>query len=308
MFSEIPGPFDPVNSLFEAPETVGATKSRAKNEKPTLSDYSREKLHEDPSMDPISTIFDLSGQVAAVTGGNRGIGRQIALRLAEAGASVMIIDRDAGQETVDEIGRSGGNAQWVQADISDVAAARQAIEATVTELGDIHILVNNAGIFPIVPFLELTEEVWDLTFDINLKSAAFCIQAAAQAMIDAGHGGKIINIGSESSIRPAVSGLSHYTASKGGMEALTRSVGRELLPHGIRVNLVAPGHVITVDRDKIPAEYLEHEKYLPTGRSGDPDDIAKVVLFMACHASDYIIGQTVVADGGILWLAKLEGE
>ena len=163
-----------------------------------------------------------------------------------------------------------------------------------------------------MPFLDLTEETWDITLNVNLKASAFCSQAAAKAMIKAGHGGKIINIGSESSIRPPMGSLAHYVASKGGLESLTKAIARELLPYGIQVNMVSPAWIISMDVSQLSSEQFEmmdrRAQRLPLGRFGIPDDIASVVLFMASAASDYIVGHNIVADGGILWLAKLEAE
>lgn len=263
-------------------------------------------------METIAQMFDLRSKVAVVTGGSRGIGARIALRLAEAGARVVIVDKQAADDIVNQIRSSGEGAQAVTADLSRAVEAKGAIESAVAVFGDIHILVNNAGIWPMTPFLELSEETWDITLDVNLKGAAFCAQAAAKAMIKSGHGGKIINIGSESLIRPPMGNLAHYVASKGGLESLTKAIARELLPHGIRVNMVSPASIASMDVSKFTAEQVarmeRRARRLPLGRLGTPDDIAKVVLFMASSASDYIIGHNIVADGGVLWLAKLEAE
>ena len=147
-------------------------------------------------------MFDLKGKVAVVTGGSGGIGERISLRLAEAGAAVMIVDKQAADDTINQIKNNGGTAHAEIIDLSRCAEIEAAIDATIAVLGDIHILVNNAGIWPMTPFLDLTEETWDITQTVNLKASAFCSQAAAKAMIKAGHGGTIINIGSESAIRP----------------------------------------------------------------------------------------------------------
>ncbi len=263
-------------------------------------------------METIEEMFDLKGKVAVVTGGSRGIGERISLRLAEAGAAVMIVDKQAADDTVNQIRNNGGTAHARLTDLSRCVEIEEAIEATIAVLGDIHILVNNAGIWPMTPFLELTEETWDITQTVNLKASAFCSQAAAKAMIKAGHGGTIINIGSESAIRPPLGKLAHYVAAKGGLVSLTKAIARELLPHGIRVNMVSPASIINVDVSKLTPDQrkrMEHRtRNLPLGRLGTPDDIARVVLFMASSASDYIIGHNIIADGGVLWLAKLEAE
>jgi NAD(P)-dependent dehydrogenase (short-subunit alcohol dehydrogenase family) len=260
-------------------------------------------------MQTIAEIFDLRGKTAIVTGGAKGIGRAIAHRLAEAKAGVMIadIDLDAAAKTAQGIREKGGRAESTKCDVSIASEAKKTIEATVQAFGDIHILVNNAGVYPGKLFLELTEEIWDRTIDTSLKSTAFFSQAAAQAMIRAGHGGRIINIGSASSLRPSGRGLAHYCAAKGGVISLTRAMAKELTPYGILCNTVIVSTVRTFDTSG-SAELVkfmdERGKTLPLGRWGEVDDIAKIVLFMASSASDYITAGEVSADGGIVWLGK----
>ena len=187
-------------------------------------------------MHTIAEMFGLTGKVAVVTGGSMGIGRAIALRLAEAGAHVALvdIDADAAERTRCEIQDAGGVAMCVFADASVAADAEKAIRAVVAELGDVHILVNNAGVYPISAALDLTEEVWDRTLDTNLKGAMFFSQAAARNMIEAGHGGKIINMASIEALHPG-NGLAHYGASKAGVVMLTKALGKEFAPYGIQV-------------------------------------------------------------------------
>jgi NAD(P)-dependent dehydrogenase (short-subunit alcohol dehydrogenase family) len=260
-------------------------------------------------METIAEMFDLRGKTAIVTGGGKGIGRAIANRLAEAGAAVMIaeIDLDAATEAAQRIKERGGKAKATRCDVSVATEAKKAVEATVQAFGDIHILVNNAGVYPGKMFLELTEEVWDRTINTNLKSTAFFSQAAAQAMIKAGHGGKIINIGSGSSYRPSGKGLAHYCAAKGGVISLTRAMAKELTPYGILCNTVIVSTIKSFDTSGSPelAKLLEERgKTLPLGRMGEVDDIAKIVLFMSSSASDYIDAGEVSADGGIVWIGK----
>lgn len=260
-------------------------------------------------MDTMAEIFDLRGRTAIVTGGGRGIGRAIADRLAEAGAAVMIadIDLDAATQTVQMVRARGGEAEATKCDVSVPAEAKKTIDAAVQAFGDVHILVNNAGVWPEAMFLELTEEIWDKTIDVNLKATAFFSQAAAQAMIEAGHGGKIINIGSASSFRPAGKGRAHYCAAKGGVLSLTRGMAKELTPYGILCNTVIVSTIKTMDTTGRPkmAEILEEKgKTLPLGRWGEADDVAKIVLFMASSASDYMTGGEVSADGGVVWIGQ----
>ena len=260
-------------------------------------------------METIAEMFDLSGKTAIVTGGGKGIGRAIADRLAEAGAAVLIadIDLDAATKAAQSIREKGGKAEATKCDVSVAAEAKKTIEAALQAFGDVHILVNNAGVYPGKMFLELTEEVWDRTINTNLKSTAFFSQAAAQAMIRAGHGGKIINIGSGSSFRPSGKGLAHYCAAKGGIVSLTRAMAKELTPHGILCNTVIASTVKSFDTSGSPelTKMLEERgKTLPLGRWGEVDDIAKVVLFMASSGSDYMTAGDVSADGGIVWTGK----
>ena len=194
----------------------------------------------------IAQLFDLTGKGSIVTGGGMGIGQGIALRLAEAGASVMItdIDMEAANQTVEQIKTRGQSAQATYADARIAADTRKATQATVDAFGCLDILVNNAGIFPFARALELGEEMWDNVHNTNLKGVFFHSQAAAQEMIRARHGGKIINIASIDALHPT-GYLAHYDASKGGVVMLTKALARELAPYDILVNAVAPGGIAT---------------------------------------------------------------
>jgi len=261
----------------------------------------------------IAGLFDLTGKVAIVTGGAMGIGQAIALRLAEAGASVMITDinQDAAKETVEQIGSTGGKAGWIYADTSNVAGVSKVIQTTVEALGGLDILINNAGIYPFSSALQITEALWDKVMNINLKSTFFCAQAAARQMIEAGHGGKIVNLASIDALHPT-GNLVHYDASKGGVVMLTKALALELGPHNINVNAIAPGSIRTPGSQnvQVPPEVQDHfatvpsEKSflarIPLRRAGEPDDIAKVALFLSSGAADYMTGSLVVVDGGYL--------
>jgi 2-dehydro-3-deoxy-D-gluconate 5-dehydrogenase len=252
----------------------------------------------------IAQLFDLTGKAAIVTGGAMGIGQGIALRLAEAGAGVMITDinLEAATNTVNQIRSKGGKAEAIKADASSVADAKRTVQETVRAFGRLDIIVNNAGIYPFAPALQMTEELWDKVLDINLKGLFFYSQAAAQEMMNEGHGGKIINIASIDALHPT-GNLVHYDASKGGVVMVTKALALELGPHNITVNAIAPGGIQTpgasgpVTSDEFLQAFIAR---IPLRRIGVPDDIAKVVFFLASGASDYMTGSLVVADGGVL--------
>lgn len=264
----------------------------------------------------ISEMLDLKGKVALVTGGAMGIGLGISDRLSEAGAAVMIVDRDgeAGRKAAASLQALGRKVSHTVCDVSSVNQIQKAVQQTVTEFSGLDILVNNAGVFPFSPVLETTEELWDKVIDTNLKGAFFFAQQAAVSMKSRGVQGQIINIASIDALHPS-GNLVHYDASKGGMLMMTRSMALELAPHGIHVNGIAPGGIETPGAAKImgdmagalgatPAVLAEMSKAfsarIPMKRQGTPDDIASVVLFLASDAARYITGETIVVDGGYL--------
>src|SRR5262249_15714174 len=196
--------------------------------------------HADDEDEPSMTR--LKGRAALVTGAQQGIGRAIALAFAHEGADVVINylgDLKAGERVAADARDTGVRALVVQGDVSRVEQCQALVARAVQELGGLDILVNNAGVYPRSPFLELSEREWDFVLDVNLKGSCFCAQAAARAMIAGGRRGSIINL-SSSSVRGQPRGV-HYTASKGGVITMTRTMALELAPHGIRVNAIAPG-------------------------------------------------------------------
>ncbi|MDD2252303.1 MAG: SDR family oxidoreductase [Dehalococcoidales bacterium] len=259
---------------------------------------------------PVKDLFNLKGKVAVVTGAAMGIGKAIASRLAESGASVVIADinLEAASITARELESLGFNVSAVKADASNVSDAAKTMEEAIRIFGDLDILVNNAGIYPFSPALDMKEEMWDKTIDINLKGVMFYSRAAALAMKDKNHGGKIINIASIDAFHPT-GNVAHYNASKGGVVMLTKALAKEWAPLGILVNAVAPGSIatpgttasitgLTPEQQKAMAE--QYIARIPVGRFGEPDDIAKIVLFLASSAADYVVGTTIIADGGVL--------
>ena len=241
----------------------------------------------------------LSGRVALVTGGGRGIGREIALELARAGADVAVnYHADPGQAraTAADIEALGVRAMAVAADVGDAAAVRRMVDEVTAAFGSLDILVNNAGVQTWTPFLDVTESEWDLVIRTNLKGCFLCTQTAARAM---SRGGAVVNIGSGCNKVP-FPGLAAYTASKGGIEMLTKVAAVELGPRKIRVNCVAPGAVeIERTRLEVPDYAGTWGAVTPLGRVGQPEDIARTVRFLASDDSAFITGQTIWVDGGL---------
>lgn len=261
-------------------------------------------------MQTINQIFDLAGKCAVVTGGAKGMGKAISLRLGEMGAFVIVadIDLDGAQNTTTEIQSNGGKAAAIKLDLTNMTEFSSFTDRVVETGGSYDILVNCAGIFPTEPFLNITERSWDNVFNINLKGPYFLIQAAAKVMIQTGKGGKIINIESIDYLHPAWL-HTHYASSKGGIHTLTKALALELGANKINVNGVAPGPIMTPGLDKALKEYAPPgvtvdqlieatASRMPLARLGEPDDIAKAVLFLASGASDFITGETILVDGG----------
>lgn len=240
------------------------------------------------------TPFDLSGRVAIVTGGARGIGRGIGDGLARAGASIVIADVSLG-------GVDFGGAVGVEADVSDLAQHGRIVAAALDAFGRIDILVNNAGIGPRAMFLDATEEAWERTVGVNLKAAYFLSQAVARHMLER-RSGKIINISSVHDTQPMTRN-SIYCVTKAGVAMLTKSLALELAEHNIQVNAIAPGAIRTDINREVLADADYHAKVLakiPARRIGEPEDIAGAALLFASSASDYITGATLYVDGGMI--------
>ena len=243
----------------------------------------------------------LGGKVALVTGAQQGIGQAIALAFAREGADVgvnYLDDRNAAEKVVQEVRGAGRRAVLVQADVAQASGIDAMVSQVVGELGGLDVLVNNAGVYPRVPFLEMRERDWDLVLDVNLKGGFFCAQAAARAMIAARRRGSVINMASQA-IRGAVRGV-HYSASKGGVVAMTRAMALELAPHGIRVNAIAPGLTDTAQPryGNTEDELAVMASAVPLGHMAQPEDIARVAVFLASDDAGHMTGQTVHVNGG----------
>jgi NAD(P)-dependent dehydrogenase (short-subunit alcohol dehydrogenase family) len=239
----------------------------------------------------------------AVTGGAQGIGRAIALHFAAAGYAVSIADlaADAGQELVDKLRAGGAKALFVQTDVAQADQVERWLAATERELGCPDALVNNAGISRRSPLLDLTLEDFDRVIAVNLRGTFVCAQAAARRMVARGQGGAIINIASTRAVM-SEAGTEAYTASKGGIVALTHGLAISLGPHRIRVNCISPGWIETRDwqyasRAQLPVHSERDREQHPVGRLGRPEDVAEACLFLA--QAGFMTGQNITLDGGM---------
>jgi len=247
----------------------------------------------------------LGDRTTIVTGARRGIGRAIALALAKEGANVVVsdINQEDCEKVITEIKGLGRRGLALKCDVTSRTEVEDVVIRAVAEFGKLDILVNNAGIIAFKPFLELTDEDWDNIMNVNLKGQFLCAQTVAKEMIK-NKWGRIINIASISSGGCGIAFplIAHYTASKGGVMALTEALALELTPQGINVNAICPGAVDT-DMAKGVKESGQLEQVLiriPRGRLGQPEDIANLAVFLASKESDYISGAAMVIDGG--WL------
>ena len=247
-------------------------------------------------------LFDLTGKVALVTGGNGGIGLGMACGLAQAGAAIAIAarNRTKSDAAVAELQKLGAKATFIDLDVLDEASCRGAVTKAVTALGRLDILVNNSGTTVRKPPEALTAEEWRLVIETNLTGAFFCSQAAYPEMVRAG-GGKIINIGSMMSLFGAPY-AAPYAASKGGIVQMTRALATSWAKDNIQVNAVLPGWIDTELTRGARREVAGlHERVLartPAGRWGGPDDFAGVAVFLASAASDFVTGAAIAVDGG----------
>jgi NAD(P)-dependent dehydrogenase (short-subunit alcohol dehydrogenase family) len=250
---------------------------------------------------------DLKGRVAVITGAAKGMGKAHALKLAGAGAKIVLADlsQQECQLVADEIKKMKGEALSIKCDVSKKAEIDNLVSEALKKFGKIDILVNNAGIFPFQPFLEMSEQNFEKVIDINLKGYFLMAQACAKEMVKQ-KSGVIVNIASIAMGQVGVgfAGLTHYCASKGGIVAMAQAMALELAPFNVRVNCIAPGAIDTPGASTINMDAKAREAMLapiPMHRQGRAEEIANAVLFLASDESSYMTGSTIVVDGG--WVA-----
>lgn len=249
------------------------------------------------------TLFDLSGQVAVVTGANTGIGQAIAIALAEAGASIVGVGRSSMDETEAAVKNAGTGFHVIKADLGTIEPVKGIVSETISTFGKLDILVNNAGIIRRADAVDFTEEDWDAVIDVNLKTAFFLSQAAGRHMLERGSG-KIINIASLLSFQGGIR-IPSYTASKSGLAGLTKLLACEWAGKGVNVNAIAPGYFSTNNTTALREDPDRNEAILariPAGRWGTPSELGGAAVFLASKASDYVHGTVLPVDGG--WLAR----
>jgi NAD(P)-dependent dehydrogenase (short-subunit alcohol dehydrogenase family) len=258
----------------------------------------------------VADLFDLGSRVALVTGGARGIGRGIAEALAAAGAAVTIADMDleGANSVAQALHERRLRAFAVQADVADEESVKAMVEGAYAHFGRLDILVNNAGIFPMKRLRELDAATWDRTIGVNLRGAYLSTRYAAERIIEGHAGGRIVNISTINTARTYL-GMAHYDSSKYGLNALTKASALEYAPFGITVNAIAPGAVKTPGSLKVRSELgggsveaadAEFAKRIPLGRWAEPEDIGRAVLCLTGRAADYITGQIIYVDGGLM--------
>lgn len=263
-------------------------------------------------MKSLQELLNLNGKAAIVTGGSKGIGKGIAYRLAEAGAMVLIADVDeaAATEAAQELTAQGWKAAAVKADVSKEDDVKGMVAACQTQFGSLDILVNNAGIYPPAPLASMTAADFDKVIAVNLHGVFLTTKYASEAMKQAGHGGRIINITSVDALHPSMVGLAHYDASKHGVWGFTKNTALELAEHNIWVNAIAPGGIVTPGTQSMqaPNQDVSQQKArsdsflqrIPMHRMGKADEIGTVALFLASDMATYMTGSQIVVDGGML--------
>jgi 2-dehydro-3-deoxy-D-gluconate 5-dehydrogenase len=260
---------------------------------------------------PVSSLLDLSGRKAVVTGAAAGLGFSIAKRLAEAGAEVLMVDinQSAVESAKHRLAKLGFKVQAWVTDMGKEEAVVALFQYVAASLGGVDVLVNNAGIFPVSNVVDMPMAELRRVLSVNLEGVFMACREAGRQMVSQGRGGVVVNISSMGALKPSFVGMSHYEASKGAVISLTRSMALELASHRIRVVAVAPGGILTegvcanfnnVEGSQVDELLKTLAAKIPLGAFGHPDDIARVVLFLASDAAAYITGTTILVDGGAM--------
>ena len=248
--------------------------------------------------------FNLTAKVAIITGASRGLGKAMAVGLAEAGADIVGVSTGDMWETKEKVEGLGRNFLRIRADLMSTKPVQGIIDKAVEAFGKIDILVNNAGIIRRADAIEFTEKDWDDVMDVNLKTLFFLSQAAAKQYIKQGSGGKIINVASMLSFQGGIR-VSSYTASKSGVMGVTRLMANEWAKYNINVNAIAPGYMSTDNTAPLRADEKRNKEILgriPAGKWGEPEELHGAAVFLASDAANYVNGYTIAVDGG--WLAR----
>jgi 3-oxoacyl-[acyl-carrier protein] reductase len=252
----------------------------------------------------MNNYIDLTGKVAIITGAATGIGRATALTLAESGAAVTINykrnEKDA-ELLRKQIVSTGGRAITVQADVTRASDVEALVRRAAEEFGPVDVLINNAGsLIQRLRILELTEERWDEVMDLNLKSAFLCSKAVVPSMMER-KTGAIVNLSSIAGRNGGALGSIHYSTAKGGLITFTKGLAKELAPFGVRVNAVSPGVIDTPYHEQFssPEMMKSYVNAIPLGRVGKPEEVAKVIAFLASDAASYLAGETIEINGGM---------
>ncbi|MFZ5892867.1 MAG: 2-dehydro-3-deoxy-D-gluconate 5-dehydrogenase KduD [Myxococcota bacterium] len=251
-----------------------------------------------------NAAFRLDGRVALVTGAATGIGRALALGLAQAGADVICHgNRRAADATCEDVQKLGRRSQALIANLSERSAAGELFERALAAFGHVDILINNAGTIRRAPAVEFANDDWEAVLEVNLSSVFRLCQAAGRHMLSAGHG-KIVNVASLLSFQGGIT-VPAYAASKGGVAQLTKALANEWAGRGVNVNAIAPGYIRTENTAALQKDETRNrqiQERIPAGRWGEPEDIAGAAIFLCSPASDYVHGHVLVVDGG--WLGR----